>query len=96
MTVREALEAVVNESNNPYAKTYAKAALEVGGSQDAVLVESNVGSTFVLGICPKRTGNMMEGEELYVQCLYILSNLSHWRGPRAKEVKEILKKVPKV
>lgn len=33
----------------------------------------------------------MSGEELRVQCLYILSNISHWRHPKAKEVRRILK-----
>lgn len=34
-------------------------------------------------------GNM---KELQMQCLYILNNLSGWRHPQAKEVREILKK----
>ena len=33
----------------------------------------------------------MEGYEWRVQCLYILNNLSGWRGEKAKEVKEFLK-----
>ena len=32
----------------------------------------------------------MTGEELRVQCLYILSNLTHWRGETARQVKEVL------
>lgn len=38
-----------------------------------------------------RAGLGMSGEELRVQCLYILSNLSSWRHPAAKEVRHILK-----
>lgn len=34
----------------------------------------------------------MQGEEKRVQTLYILSNLSTWRGDKAKEVKAALKK----
>ena len=37
----------------------------------------------------------MIGHELYVQCLYVLSNLQYWRGARAREVKAILKGVSK-
>ena len=31
------------------------------------------------------------GEELRVQCLYVLNNISRWRGEVAKEVRETLK-----
>lgn len=33
----------------------------------------------------------MGGEELRTQCLYILNNITGWRHPRAKEVREVLK-----
>ncbi|MEM2125022.1 MAG: hypothetical protein QXQ53_01330 [Candidatus Methanosuratincola sp.] len=33
-----------------------------------------------------------EGEELRVQCLYVLNNISRWRGELAKEVRATLKK----
>lgn len=33
----------------------------------------------------------MTGEELRVQCLYIIGNITHWRHPKAKEVREVLK-----
>ena len=36
------------------------------------------------------------GPELKVQCLYVLSNISRWRGPEAKEVRETLKAYAKV
>lgn len=31
------------------------------------------------------------GHELAVQCLYILSNISSWRNPEARSVREVLK-----
>ncbi len=31
------------------------------------------------------------GHELAVQCLYILGNISRWRNPEAKRVREVLK-----
>lgn len=34
----------------------------------------------------------MTGEELRVQCLYIISNITHWRHPKAKEVRNIIRK----
>ena len=37
----------------------------------------------------------MIGEELRVQLLYVLSNLSSWRGEKAREVKLILKEASK-
>lgn len=30
-------------------------------------------------------------ETIKVQCLYILNNIQHWRGPIAKEVRQTLK-----
>ena len=38
----------------------------------------------------------MSGEELRVQCLYILGNITHWRHPEAKGVKDTLKAFGKV
>lgn len=67
MEIRKALEVVVKECPNPYAKTYADAALALG----------------------------MVGEELRVQCLYVLSNITHWRGPKAKDVRATLKEASK-
>jgi predicted component of type VI protein secretion system len=37
----------------------------------------------------------MHDHELAVQCLYILSNITHWRHPQAKEVRAVLKKFSK-
>lgn len=31
------------------------------------------------------------GHDLYVQVLYILNNITHWRHPEAKRVREVLK-----
>ena len=87
MTIIEALEAVVKECPDEYAKTYANAALTLGGSTDAVVITRGN----VLEVKHKVTGNIMCGEELKVQILYVLSNTSYWRGPRAKEVKAALK-----
>ena len=39
-----------------------------------------------------RAALSMTGEELRVQCLYILNNLSTWRHPQAKDIRRILKK----
>jgi len=94
MTVYKALEAVVDEATGEfadYAKTYAKAALVLGDAQDGAVVTT--GNT--VAVCPKITHKKMIGEELRVQILYVLSNLSGWRGPRAREVKAVLKKAMK-
>ncbi len=39
-----------------------------------------------------RYGLETTGEELRVQCLYILNNISHWRHADAKSVRDILKR----
>jgi hypothetical protein len=38
-----------------------------------------------------RAALQMQGYELSIQCLYILNNISHWRGEDAKDVRAILK-----
>jgi hypothetical protein len=38
---------------------------------------------------------MSDSEEIRVQCLYILNNLSHWRGAKAREVKAHLHQINK-
>jgi hypothetical protein len=91
LTIREALEIVLVESPDPYSKSYAKAGLELGGSKDTVIVEKGC----AVGILHKKTGDMMVGEEMKVQILYVLSNLQTWRGPKAREVKEFLRKAAK-
>lgn len=98
MTVREALVAVINESTGgfaEYAKTYAQAALELGGATEGAVVQKDVGNVAVIEVLPKKTGKMMVNEELRVQILYVLSNLQGWRGDRAKEIKTVLKTASK-
>jgi hypothetical protein len=93
MNIREALEAVVRESNQPRAITYAKAGLEIGGSKNTCLVvKDGLPGIFIQH---ERTGNMMVGEELRVQLLYVMCNLAGWRGERAREVKAVLKAASK-
>ena len=36
-------------------------------------------------------GVHMIGEDLCLQCLYILSNMAHWRGEDATKVRQVLK-----
>ena len=36
-------------------------------------------------------GRYMEGHELYVQVLYVLGNMSRWRGDVAKNIRRVLK-----
>ena len=38
-------------------------------------------------------GRGMQGEKLRVQILYVMSNLSMWRGEEAREVKEALRHI---
>jgi len=87
MTITDALNIVIDESNNDYAKTYAIAGLELGGSYEGKAVDN----CFKVEIKHKATGKVMVGNELKVQILYILSNLGAWRGERAREIKKVLK-----
>jgi len=38
-----------------------------------------------------RAGLDLTGHELYIQCLYVLNNMTQWRGAAAKEVRQTLK-----
>jgi len=38
---------------------------------------------------------MTQPDEIKLQCLYILNNITHWRGPQAKEVRARLKELSK-
>ena len=42
-----------------------------------------------------REGLLMTGEALRIQCLYILNNMTSWRGVIAKEVRAVLKEFTK-
>lgn len=41
------------------------------------------------------SGSIMTGYELYVQVLYVLNNISRWRGDLAKQVRGTLKQYVK-
>lgn len=49
----------------------------------------NTSLNYAVNYC--RVALSMEGEELQVQCLYILNNITRWRHQNAKEVRKILK-----
>ncbi len=38
-----------------------------------------------------RAGLHMTGYELKVQCLYVLNNMTHWRGKDARKARNIIK-----
>lgn len=46
---------------------------------------------FAIDYCRASLSMKEDSEEFRTQVLYILANLSHWRHPRAKEVREILR-----
>ena len=91
MELKEALESVVNECSDQYAKEYARAALELGEANHHFITEHGG----VVAIQHVATGKMMVGEEMRVQLLYVLSNTQYWRGDKAKEVKKVLKEYSK-
>ena len=50
---------------------------------------------YAVNYCAEAMRMPDDSHELKVQCLYILSNITRWRHPRAKEVRECLKKFSK-
>ena len=92
MEIQKALKIIINEAPDEYAKTYARAALKLGDSRNTVIVSNDNG---FVGIAHEKTNKQMIGEELRVQLLYVLSNLSSWRGEKAREIKSLLKEASK-
>ena len=44
---------------------------------------------YAINYCQAALGQ--SGHELAVQCLYILNNISRWKNPEARRVREVLK-----
>ncbi len=44
---------------------------------------------YAINYCQAALGQ--SGHELAVQCLYILNNISRWKNPEARKVREVLK-----
>ena len=92
MTTQQAFETILKQpatGNMSYAQVYVKAAMELGGSTEGEMVESEFG----IEVKHKPTGKMMVDNELKVQILYILSNLGGWKGEEAREIKKFLKSI---
>jgi hypothetical protein len=78
---------VINDALN-----VAKKEIEVRGAIKTILSDKksyNTSLNYAVNYC--LMGREMHGEALRVQCLYILSNITHWRHPEAKAVRQILK-----
>lgn len=56
---------------------------------------ANYGKSLNYAVNYAKAGLTMEGEELRVQCIYILCNLAYWRHSKAKEVRAVLKRASK-
>ena len=91
--LRQILKLDSSKGDIAYAQSYAEAALNRGGSSFLPFEMNDLG----LGIEIKRqvTDQHMVGKELGVQLLYVLSNLSDWKGEEARESKTLLRKVAK-
>ena len=50
----------------------------------------NTSLNYAVNYCQHALG--LTGKDLEVQCLYILNNITHWRHPLAKEVRQTLRK----
>ena len=96
MELKNTLQTILNQptesfGNMQYAQVYAKAAMELGDSQNAWLETDGIATM----VRHEVTGKMMTGRELKAQLLYVLCNLDGWRGELAKETKKIIKKYSK-
>ena len=59
------------------------------------ILQSAHDKAFAYAIGYARHGLTCEGHEARVQALYILNNMTRWRGPMAKQVRDSLKSIAK-
>ena len=65
---------------------------DVQNALDVILSDSdNYARSLNFAIHYARAARLMSGDDLRTQCLYVLSNLSRWRHPRAKYVRDTLR-----
>ena len=57
----------------------------------AVIVDNREEKSLNYAVNYAKAGMDMAGEELKVQCLYVLNNMSRWRGEQGKYVRKVLK-----
>ena len=69
----------------------AKPEMSVNDAIRAVAVECPNHAARVYANAAMEAATMYGSEGLRVQVLYMLANVRHWRGPRAREVKAVLK-----
>jgi hypothetical protein len=63
---------------------------EVRTALDMIVANSNdKGVNYAVNYA--KAGCSMRGKELRIQCLYVLNNITHWRGDLAKSIRSILK-----
>jgi hypothetical protein len=69
-----------------------KTETDVQTALDVILSDSdNYGRTLNYAVHYVRAARLMTGSELRTQCLYVLGNLTRWRHPRAKYVRDTLR-----
>lgn len=61
---------------------------------DAIIADAN-NPALNWAVNYAKAGRNMTGEEARVQALYILGNITHWRGDKAREVRAALKIIGK-
>ena len=60
-----------------------------------VIIDNRQAKALNYAVNYARGGLLLSGEALRVQCLYILNNMTAWRGIAAKEVRTTLKEFTK-
>ena len=69
-----------------------KTETDVQNALDVILSDSdNYARSLNFAINYARAARSMSGAELRTQCLYLLMNISRWRHPRAKYVRDTLR-----
>ena len=61
----------------------------------AIIVENSHEKALNYAVNYAYAGTSMMGKELYIQVLYVLNNMSRWRGDVAKGVRDTLKQYVK-
>ena len=90
ISIRQALKIVTKVPKNEIARNYARAALGLSCTPNAQFLQLDKLPGVVLIGHPDDVGQMMSGNELRCQILYVLNNLKGWRGKEAKRIKDVL------
>ncbi len=56
-----------------------------------IIVDNSTAKALNYAVNYADVGRRMSGKTLRIQCLYVLNNMTHWRGEDATKVRQVLR-----